>query len=45
MTGLTRSETYYVRAYATNETGTSYGGELTFRASQLLIYGNKPLQW
>ena len=30
LTGLTLNETYYVRAYATNAVGTSYGNELSF---------------
>ena len=30
ITGLTGSTTYYVRAYATNSTGTGYGSALTF---------------
>lgn len=30
MTGLTEKTTYYVKAYATNSTGTGYGNELTF---------------
>jgi hypothetical protein len=30
MTGLTPNTTYYVRAYATNTVGTSYGGEVSF---------------
>ncbi len=30
LTGLTASTTYYVRAYATNSIGTTYGDELTF---------------
>jgi photosystem II stability/assembly factor-like uncharacterized protein len=30
MTGLTASTTYYVRAYATNNTGTNYGSQVTF---------------
>jgi hypothetical protein len=30
MTGLSASTTYYVRAYATNETGTVYGEEVSF---------------
>jgi len=30
LTGLTASTTYYVRAYATNSTGTGYGSELSF---------------
>ena len=31
ITGLTPGTTYYVRAYATNSVGTSYGNELTFQ--------------
>jgi hypothetical protein len=34
MTGLTANTTYYVRAYATNSEGTSYGSEVSFRTSQ-----------
>ena len=30
LTGLSRTTTYYVRAYATNSIGTSYGGQETF---------------
>ena len=30
LTGLTPNTTYYVRAYATNEAGTSYGSQKTF---------------
>jgi uncharacterized protein (TIGR02145 family) len=30
LTGLTPSTTYYLRAYATNNTGTSYGSEIIF---------------
>ncbi len=30
LSGLSNSTTYYVRAYATNSTGTSYGNQLTF---------------
>lgn len=37
MTGLTPSTTYYVRAYATNSVGTSYGNELTFETTALSI--------
>jgi hypothetical protein len=33
MTGLSGGQTYYVRAYATNVTGTSYGNELSFSTS------------
>ncbi|MDR3705752.1 MAG: sialidase domain-containing protein [Paludibacteraceae bacterium] len=31
MTGLTPGTTYYVRAYATNSTGTAYGSVVTFK--------------
>ncbi len=31
LSGLTKSTTYYVRAYATNLAGTAYGEEVTFR--------------
>ena len=34
MTGLTPNTTYYVRAYATNGSGTSYGNEVSFTTSQ-----------
>ena len=30
LTGLTRLTTYYIRAYATNNIGTSYGNQVTF---------------
>ncbi len=33
LSGLTEWTIYYVRAYATNEAGTAYGEELTFKAS------------
>ncbi|MBR3412509.1 MAG: DUF1566 domain-containing protein [Bacteroidales bacterium] len=33
MTGLTAGTTYYVRAYATNQQGTSYGSEQQFTAT------------
>jgi hypothetical protein len=32
ITGLTEGSVYYVRAYATNSTGTAYGNEMTFTA-------------
>jgi uncharacterized protein (TIGR02145 family) len=35
LTGLTGNTLYYVRAYATNSVGTSYGNELTFTTSAL----------
>jgi len=37
ITGLSEWSTYYVRAYATNETGTSYGNELIFIANNPVI--------
>ena len=33
LTGLTASTTYYVRAYATNSAGTSYGSQISFTTS------------
>ena len=33
ISGLTRSTLYYVRAYATNSTGTGYGNQLSFTSS------------
>jgi hypothetical protein len=33
ITGLTKNTTYYVRAYATNSTGTGYGENVSFTAS------------
>jgi hypothetical protein len=35
ITGLLESTTYYVRAYATNSHGTSYGNELSFTTVQM----------
>ena len=34
ITGLTQSTTYYIRAYATNSTGTSYGTQISFTTSE-----------
>lgn len=34
MTGLTANTTYYVRAYATNSTGTAYGSEVSFTTEE-----------
>ena len=34
LTGLSLNTTYYVRAYATNEVGTSYGNEVSFTTEQ-----------
>ena len=36
LTGLSELTTYYVRAYATNSKGTSYGEELTFTTTEFL---------
>ena len=35
MTGLTANTTYYVRAYATNSQGTSYGSEVSFTTATI----------
>jgi len=35
ITGLTPATTYYVRAYATNTTGTGYGNELSFTTTSV----------
>lgn len=40
ITGLTSGNVYYVRAYATNSAGTSYGNELRFSTSIADIEGN-----
>lgn len=40
LTGLTNGTTYYVRAYATNSKGTSYGNEITFITPVTDIEGN-----
>ena len=37
ITGLTQGITYYVRAYATNSVGTSYGNEVIFTTSALQL--------
>jgi hypothetical protein len=37
ITGLTAGTVYYVRAYATNSTGTAYGDELTFTTTTGLM--------
>ncbi|MDP4222588.1 MAG: fibrobacter succinogenes major paralogous domain-containing protein [Bacteroidota bacterium] len=36
ITGLTSNTLYYVRAYATNSEGTSYGNELSFTTAQVV---------
>ncbi len=37
LTNLTENTTYYVRAYATNEKGTSYGEEKSFRTVEVTL--------
>ena len=37
LSGLTPGTTYYVRAYATNSIGTSYGNELTFETTPVVV--------
>ena len=37
LTGLSSNTTYYVRAYATNETGTAYGNQVTFTTNQDIV--------
>lgn len=37
ITGLTASTTYYLRAYATNAAGTSYGDESTFTTLDMIL--------
>lgn len=37
ITGLSKTTTYYVRAYATNSVGTSYGAQYTFKTPSYLI--------
>jgi hypothetical protein len=39
LTGLTAGTTYFVRAYATNAGGTSYGNEVSFATSAPLLLG------
>ena len=38
MTGLSPNTTYHVRAYATNEVGTSYGADMTFTTNAIPKY-------
>jgi uncharacterized protein (TIGR02145 family) len=40
LTGLSDGVTYYVRAYATNKAGTSYGDEINFITSAIDVEGN-----
>ena len=39
LTGLSMNTFYYLRAYATNSTGTNYGKQVTFKT----LYGNNPI--
>lgn len=34
--GLTKNQTYYVRAYATNSIGTAYGNQISFRTDSIV---------
>jgi hypothetical protein len=43
LTGLVEGTTYFVRAYATNAYGTSYGNEVSFETQQCLVKGTKIL--
>ena len=40
MTGLAQGTLYYVRAYATNSAGTSYGNQVLFNTNVADIEGN-----
>jgi uncharacterized protein (TIGR02145 family) len=40
LTGLTPGTTYYIRAYATNSTGTSYGSQISFNTKLADVDGN-----
>ena len=42
LTGLTSSTTYYVRAYATNSAGTSYGNEVSFTTADDVMQDGQP---
>ncbi len=42
LTGLTPGTTYYVRAYATNSEGTSYGNQVSVKAYQLPTISTQP---
>lgn len=37
ITGLTQATTYYVRAYATNAVGTSYGNQISFTTTEPVV--------
>lgn len=38
LTGLTEGKIYYIRAYATNEEGTSYGNQINVKVTKALLY-------
>jgi hypothetical protein len=38
ITGLTAGKTYYVRAYATNSTGTTYGNQVTIQTPSSIVF-------
>jgi uncharacterized protein (TIGR02145 family) len=42
ITGLTANTKYYVRAYATNSVGTTYGNEVTFNTNDIIIAPTLP---
>ncbi len=42
ITGLTANTKYYVRAYATNSAGTSYGNEVIFNTNDIIIAPTLP---
>lgn len=44
MTGLAAGQTYYVRAYATNSAGTSYGSQVSFTTEETVISNVKVMQ-
>jgi len=41
MTGLNQNWVYYIRAYATNEVGTAYGNQMTFRTNQVFMIDDR----
>jgi len=44
MTGLNQNWIYYIRAYATNEVGTAYGNQMTFRTNQVFMIDDRILR-
>jgi uncharacterized protein (TIGR02145 family) len=44
ITGLSANTTYYVRAYATNSQGASYGQQISFTTSTVTVVGEKDTQ-